>query len=619
MTKKIIDEIKNPKDLKKLNIEEKEILAEEIREEMIDIVSKTGGHLASNLGVVELTIALHSVFNMPKDKIVWDVGHQTYVHKMLTGRRNKMASLRQLNGIAGFPKGKESEYDSFNTGHSSTSISAALGMARAGDLEGKDNHVISVIGDGALTGGMALEALDDAGNSQTRLIVVLNDNEMSISKNVGGISRFLTKIRTKKFYKKSNNFIRKILEKVPRFGPFVIRFARKIKYSIKQLMIPNMFFEDLGFKYLGPVDGHDIERLEWILNLAKKEKEPVVVHVITKKGKGYKPAEENPDRFHATASFEKETGNPKKEKQKDYSEVFGDTLVKLAKENEKIVAVTAAMADGTGLTKFKSIYPERFFDVGIAEGHALCMAAGMAKEGLIPIVPIYSSFYQRAFDQVIHDICLQNLPVVMCVDRAGVVGQDGETHQGIFDLSFFSMIPNIIVMAPKNFKELEDMLTFAITLNKPVVIRYPRGKEDNQMINTNMPIEFGKAEVLKEGKDLSIIAIGRMVSKAIKVSNELEKEGKSVEIINCRFLKPFDKETILDSIKKTKNVVTIEDNILKGGLASEVETLLVENNLENIHMQSYGWKDSFVEHGSVEELEEKYGLDVESIINNITI
>lgn len=613
----ILDKIENPKDLKKLNIKEKEILAKEIREEIIDTVSKTGGHLASNLGVVELTIALHSVFNMPKDKIVWDVGHQTYVHKMLTGRKEKISTLRQLNGIAGFPKAKESEYDSFDTGHSSTSISAALGMARARDLQNKDNHVLAVIGDGALTGGMALEALDDAGNSKTRLIVVLNDNEMSISKNVGGISRFLTRIRTKRFYKKSNNYIRKILEKVPVFGPFIIHVARRIKYSIKQLMIPNMFFEDLGFKYLGPVDGHDIERVEWILNLAKKEKEPVVVHIITKKGKGYKPAEENPDRFHATSSFEKETGEPKKEKQKDYSKVFGDKLVSLAKENEKIVAITAAMADGTGLSEFKEKYPERFFDVGIAEQHALGLAAGMAKEGFIPVVPIYSSFYQRAFDQVIHDICLSNLPAVLCVDRAGIVGQDGETHQGIFDLSFFSIIPNITIMAPKDFKELEQMLEYAINLKAPVVIRYPRGGESKEVkFEKHEEIKQGKAEILKEGKNVTIIAIGRMVEKAVKVANILEQEGKSVEVINARFLKPLDKNTIMNSINKTKNVITIEDNILNGGLASHIENLIVENKLQEVKLQSYGWKDEFIKHGKVEELEKIYGLDEETIALN---
>lgn len=613
----ILDRIKSPEDIKQIKEKEKQELASEIREEIINTVSKTGGHLASNLGVVELTIALHSVFNMPEDKIVWDVGHQTYVHKMLTGRRNEMSTLRQLNGIAGFPKAKESEYDSFDTGHSSTSISAALGMARARDLEGKDNHVIAVIGDGALTGGMALEALDDAGNSKTRLIVILNDNEMSISKNVGGISRFLTRIRTKRFYRKSNNSVRKLLEKVPKVGPFIIRLARRMKYSIKQLMIPNMFFEDLGFKYLGPVDGHDIERVEWILKLAKKEKEPVVVHIVTKKGKGYKPAEENPDRFHATSSFEKETGNLLKPKETDYSEVFGNTLVSLAKENEKIVAITAAMTDGTGLTKFKQTFPTRFFDVGIAEQHALGLAAGMAKEGFIPVVPIYSSFYQRAFDQVIHDICLQNLPVVMCVDRAGIVGQDGETHQGIFDLSFFAMIPNITVMAPKDFKELEAMLTFAVTLNKPVVIRYPRGQEAKEKMEKQDSMQLGKAEILKAGNDITVLTIGRMAEKGMQIAKELEKKGKSAEVINCRFVKPLDEETILASIQKTKRVITIEDNTLVGGFASQIEALLFKHPIEAVKIKTFGWQDSFIPHGKVEELEKLYGLDVESILSKI--
>lgn len=611
---KLLDTIQSPQEIKKLTEKEKQIVAQEIREELIDTVSRTGGHLASNLGIVELTIALHSTFCMPEDKIVWDVGHQTYVHKMLTGRRNQMSTLRQFGGMAGFPKAKESIYDSFDTGHSSTSISAALGMARARDLQNKDYHVIAVIGDGALTGGMALEALDDAGNSKTRLIIVLNDNEMSISKNVGGISSFLTKIRTKRFYKKSNNFVRKVLEKIPKFGPNMIRLARKVKYSMKQLMLPNMFFEDLGFKYLGPVDGHDIERIEWILNLAKKEKEPVVVHIITKKGKGYQPAENNPDRFHATASFVKETGKPQKTKGADYSKVFGDTLVELAKENEKIVAITAAMTDGTGLTEFKKQYPTRFFDVGIAEQHALCLAAGMAKEGMIPVVPIYSSFYQRAFDQVIHDICLQQLPVVMCVDRAGIVGQDGETHQGIFDLSFFSIIPNITIMAPKDFKELQEMLKFAIELKKPVVIRYPRGGEEIA-IEKCESIQVGKAEVLQEGKDITILSIGRMVAKAKKVAEELEKQGKTVELINTRFLKPLDKQTIITSIQKTKRVITIEDNTRIGGLSSHIEKLLVENQIEPVKYKAFGWEDSFIPHGKIEELEKTYGLDVESILH----
>ena len=613
----ILDRINHPEDIQTMKEEEKQELAKEIREEIINTVAQTGGHLASNLGVVELTIALHSVFHMPEDKIVWDVGHQTYVHKMLTGRRKQMSTLRQLNGIAGFPKAKESDYDSFDTGHSSTSISVALGMARARDLEEKNNHVVAVIGDGALTGGMALEALDDAGNSKTRLIVILNDNEMSISKNVGGISRFLTRIRTKRFYRKSNNLIRKALEKIPKVGTFIIHLARRIKYSIKQLMIPNMFFEDLGFKYLGPVDGHDIERIEWILNLAKKEKEPVVVHIITKKGKGYQPAEENPASYHATASFEKETGKPIKPKEKDYSEVFGDTLVKLAKENEKIVAITAAMTDGTGLTKFKQIFPNRFFDVGIAEQHALGLAAGLAKEGQIPVVPIYSSFYQRAFDQVIHDICLPQLPVIMCVDRAGIVGQDGETHQGIFDLSFFSMIPNITVMAPKDFKELEEMLTFAINLQKPVVIRYPRGQEAKERIESHTKIQLGKAEILQEGKDITILAIGRMVEKAMQVAKELAKQGKTAEVVNCRFVKPLDKQTILTSLQKTKRVITIEDNTVVGGFSSQVETLLLEHPIEQIKFKAFGWKDTFIPHGRVEQLENQYGLEVENIVEKV--
>ena len=604
----LLDTIHTPEDVKKLNIQQKQQLAQEIREKMIHTVSKTGGHLASNLGVTELTIALHSVFSMPEDKIIWDVGHQTYAHKLLTGRKEKFDTLRTLGGIAGFPKTKESIYDCFDTGHSSTSISVALGMARARDLQEKKNDVIAVIGDGALTGGMALEALNDAGNSKTRLIVVLNDNGMSISKNVGGISRFLTKIRTKKFYKKSNNCIRKILEKTPVIGNPVILLARKVKYSIKQLFLPNMFFEDLGFQYLGPVDGHDIERVEWILRLAQKEKEqPVLVHVITKKGKGYSFAEKNPDKFHATGPFEEATGKSKKEKQLDYSHVMGEKLVELAKKDKRIVAITAAMADGTGLAKFKENFPDRFFDVGIAEQHALSMAAGMAKEGLKPVVPIYSSFYQRAYDQVIHDVCLQRLPVVMCVDRAGIVGADGETHQGIYDLSFLQIVPNLTLMAPKDFKELEDMLVYALNLNEPVAIRYPRGGQTKIPFLKHEPIQKGRAEVLQEGEDISIIAIGNMVEKAMEYAKSLQQYGKQAEVINVRFLKPLDESTLLKSMQKTKRVITIEDNILKGGLASSVMELMVRHHLQNIAIETYGYPDSFIPQGTVEELEKIYG------------
>ena len=433
----MLEEINSPEDLKKLSIEEKNKLAQELREYILKVVSENGGHLASNLGVVELTIALHSVFDMPKDKIVWDVGHQSYVHKIITGRREDFKTLRKLNGLSGFPKINESEYDNFDTGHSSTSISAALGMARARDLKGESNYVISVIGDGALTGGMALEALNDAGCSNTKMTVILNDNEMSISPNIGGLNMFLSKLRTKKLYTKSNISIKKMINKIPLIGKPSVKIIQRIKRSIKQLIIPKMFFEDIGFTYLGPVDGHDIEQLENILRLSKQVEAPVLIHVLTKKGKGYKIAEENPDRFHATAPFDIKTGIAKKEKREDYSKIFGEKLVELAQNNDKIVAVTASMKDGTGLSRFQKEFPKRFFDVGIAEQHAITMAAGMAKEGMIPFVPIYSSFYQRAYDQVIHDVAIQDLPVIMCVDRAGVVGQDRRntsrnTGYGIF-------------------------------------------------------------------------------------------------------------------------------------------------------------------------------------------
>ena len=610
----ILSKVNTPKDLKKLGIKEKEKLAKQIREEIIKTVSKTGGHLASNLGVVELTIALHSVFDTPKDKIIWDVGHQTYVHKMLTGRKEKMSTLRKLNGLAGFPKVCESEYDTFNTGHSSTSISIALGMARAREIKREKHEVIAVIGDGALTGGMALEALNDAGNSKTKLIVVLNDNEMSISKNVGGISRFLTRMRTKQFYAKSNNKIRKILEKVPKIGPVTIRAARRVKYSLKQLVIPNMFFEDLGFKYLGPVDGHDIERVEWVLNLAKKEQEgPILVHVITQKGKGYEPAEKEPDKYHSTSAFQIETGEAMHKKTKDYSKVMGEKLVQLARKNKKIVAVTAAMTDGTGLTQFKQEFPKRFFDAGIAEQHAIGLAAGLAKEGLIPVVPIYSSFYQRCYDQVIHDVCIQKLPVIMCVDRAGVVGNDGETHQGIFDMSFFNIVPNLTIMAPKDFQELEQMLTYAITLQRPVVIRYPRGGENTNISFTqHTPLKLGKAEKIipyptdipKNTKKISIIAIGKMVAKAMELKTQFEK-GAVVEVWNARFLKPMDEKSFVNSLKQADQVITIEDNIVKGALGSNIEELMVREHIQ-VDLKKIGYPDEFIPHGSVKELEDLY-------------
>ena len=609
----MLEKINSPEDLKKLNIEEKEQLAKEIREYILNVVSENGGHLASNLGVVELTIALHSVFNVPTDKIVWDVGHQTYVHKILTGRREQLKTIRKLDGLAGFPKTNESDCDCFNTGHSSTSISAALGMARARDLEGKNNSVIAVIGDGALTGGMALEALNDAGYSNTKMTVILNDNEMSISKNVGGLNMFLSKLRTKKLYAKSSLSAKKVILKIPVVGKPFVKIVQRVKRSIKQLIIPKMFFEDIGFTYLGPVDGHNIEQLQNIMRLSKQVEAPVLIHVLTKKGKGYKIAEENPDKFHATSPFDIETGKSKKEKKPDYSKVFGEKIVEMAKKDSRIVAITASMKDGTGLTKFQKEFPNRFFDIGIAEQHALGMAAGMAKEGMIPIVPIYSSFYQRAYDQVIHDIALQNLPVIMCVDRAGVVGADGETHQGTLDMAFFRIVPNLTIMAPKDFKELEDMLEFAVKLNKPVVIRYPRGGEEKTKLEKHEELKLGKAEILKEGKDITIVAIGKRVAKAMEMAEKLKQNEIDAEVINARFLKPLDKEKIKTSIEKTKNVITMEDGTEINGLGTAVEELIVEENLQNIKFKKYAWPDEFIRHGNVEELEKIY-CDFDSIL-----
>lgn len=604
----LLEQINSPKDLKKLTLEEKETLSQEIRDLIIDVTSKNGGHVASNLGVVELTIALHSIFDTPKDKIVWDVGHQCYVHKILTGRREEFQNIRKLGGISGFPKICESEYDNFNTGHSSTSISIATGMARARDILNENYEVVAVIGDGSLTGGMALEALNDAGSSKTNVKVILNDNEMSISKNVGGIPLYLSKMRTKTGYTRSNRKIKAVVSKIPYIGKPIISFAHYTKQIIKRAVFRNMYFEDIGFTYLGPVDGHDIKKLEDILERSKKINGPVLIHVVTKKGKGYKLAEENPDKFHGISAYNKETGEVKKSK--NYSKVFGEKLVKIASEDKKIVAVTAAMRDGTGLKEFAEKFPNRFFDVGIAEQHALGLIAGMARAGLKPVLPIYSSFLQRGYDQIIHDIALSRIPVTVCIDRAGIVGNDGETHQGIFDLSFLSSIPNIVIMAPKNFEELDKMLEFGVNLDKPVFIRYPRGGENFSFESTE-DIELGKAEIVQEGTDLSIIAIGNMVGRAEEVASLLPE--KSVEIINARFLKPLDEESILNSIRKTGNCITIEDNLLKGGLGSAVVEAVNKSDIQDVKIKSFGYDDTFVEHGTVKELEDKYGLSAEKI------
>jgi 1-deoxy-D-xylulose-5-phosphate synthase len=663
-----LEKIHNPQDVKKLNIKEQEELAQEIREKIINTVSKTGGHLASNLGVVELTIAIHNTFDLLNDKVIWDVGHQTYVHKILTGRADKLDTLRKFGGIAGFPKTEESEYDHFNTGHSSTSISVALGMAHTRDLKNEKHSVVAVIGDGALTGGMALEALNDASCSKTNILVILNDNEMSISKNVGGMALMLSKLRTRKFYINTNVKGKNVIRKIPFIGKRIVKCVQDVKRSIKQIILPNMYFENLGYTYIGPVDGHNLKQLEKILETCKNLKGPILLHVITKKGKGYKPAEENPDTFHSTSSFNIATGEKNKKSGLDYSAVFGDELVKLARENEKIVAITAAMKDGTGLTEFSKEFPKRFFDVGIAEQHAIGMAAGMAKDGFIPVVPMYSSFLQRAYDQLIHDVAIQNLPVVICADRAGIVGNDGETHQGLFDLSFTNSIPNFTIMAPRNFTELREMLDLAVTLNKPVLIRYPRGGEEvfcteetNKEFDANLKnsekiveenkenlekleeeskkaenqtkeivnkteisddslnkqnsnkLEYGKAEILKEGTDFTIVAIGKMVERCVHVARVLETENNiKVTVINARFLKPLDEDTIWNSIKNTKNVITVEDGIIVGGLGSAVAELIASKN-EKINLKKFAYPDEFIKHGSVKEIESKYKLDENSI------
>lgn len=611
-----LEKINKPNDIKKLTLDEKILLADELRTYIIEVVSKNGGHLASNLGVVELTIALESVFDVCRDNIIWDVGHQCYTHKILNGRKEEFKKIRMLGGISGFPKISESNTDSFNTGHSSTSISAAMGFALARDLKKKDNNVIAVIGDGALTGGMAMEALNHVGSSGTKMIVILNDNAMSISKNIGGINELLTKLRIKKNYTRSNAFGKKVVMRIPFIGNFLVRHVTKLKNTLKQLIIPGMYFEEIGFRYLGPVDGHNIADLEDLLEKAKDLDGPTLIHVLTKKGKGYSYAEDIPEKFHGVSAFDINTGISIKAKSKDYSYIFGEKIVSMAKKNKTIVAITAAMKDGTGLSKFALKYPNRFFDVGIAEQHALTFAAGLARAGMIPFVSIYSSFYQRGYDQIIHDICLQNLHVIMCVDRAGIVGNDGSTHHGMFDSSFFKIIPNLTIMSPRDFKELELMMEFSVLLNGPIVIRYPRGGE-NKIDYSIKKIRLGKADVLSHGNDLTIISIGNTVYKGIEVSRKLLLKGITSDIINCRFLKPFDTKTITTSLLKTKKVIVIEDGTIIGGLSSSIKELIIEQNLTSVKSRYYAYPDKFIGHGSVSEIEKKYKLDIDSIYEDV--
>lgn len=611
---KYIEKIKSPEDLKNLNLSQMEILSYEIRQFLLESISKTGGHLASNLGIVELTLALHYSFNSPKDKFVWDVGHQAYVHKILTGRKEKFDTLRMLDGLSGFPKTCESEHDCFDVGHSSTSISAALGMAMARDLKNDKNHIVSIIGDGALSGGMALEALNHLGNTKTKMIVILNDNAMSIDKNVGSISNYLNRIRTGRVYNNFKHEIASAMFSIPKIGKKVYKVAQKFKESLKHMVVSGSFFEEIGIKYYGPVDGHDLQQLCETFESLKNIDRPVIVHVITKKGKGYKKAEVAPDKYHGVGSFSLDDGL-KSSSSKTYSDVFGEKICKMAKKDKRIVAVTAAMPSGTGLKMFEENFKTRFFDVGIAEGHAVTFCAGMAINGMRPFFAVYSTFFQRAFDQLIHDVAIQNLPVVFMLDRAGLVGNDGETHHGIFDLSYLNFIPNMIVMAPKDGKELEKMMDFTLKLSAPCVIRYPRGKSLD-IVSKDEEIKLGKWEILNQNKNSKavVLAIGKGVKIALEAKEELLKENIEIDVINARFLKPLDEE-YLNSLKNL-NIITIEDNIITSGFGQKVSSYLNEKNIaRNIEIMAL--PEKFIEHGDCEELLKRYGISKIKLIENI--
>lgn len=613
----VLERINKPNDIKEVDIEEYEILAQEIRQFLIDRISENGGHLASNLGVVELTMALHLAFELPDDKIVWDVGHQSYTHKILTGRKDEFNKLRKYGGMSGFPKRRESDCDCFDTGHSSTSISAGLGIVSGNILNGNDSYVVSIIGDGALTGGMAYEALNNAASLEKNFIIVLNDNNMSISKNVGGMSKYLTQLRAGSAYIDLKNEVVEKLSSIPKIGDKLVSKIRKTKSSIKQLVIPGMWFEDIGITYLGPVDGHDVEGMVKIFNEAKHIDHAVLIHVLTKKGKGYRPAERYPDKFHGVAPFDKNTGKMAHPKVKStYTDVFSKTLLKIAEADENIVAISAAMPEGTGLKSFGEKYPERFFDVGIAEEHAATFAAGLASTGLKPFVAIYSSFLQRAYDQILHDVCIQDLPVTFMIDRAGLVGGDGETHQGIFDISYLRNIPNMNIFAPKNKYELADAVKFAAGFSHPLAIRYPRGEAYDGLKEYRSPIEYGKCEIIYKEKDIALIAAGSMVETAVEVRQRLKTKGYSVTLINARFVKPIDEEC-LESLSDTHYIyVTMEENVLNGGFGESV--LRFVNSFDNkVNVMNIAIPNLYVEHGSIEMLKKESGIDTDSIVERI--
>lgn len=613
----ILEQIKGPEDLKKLTSEELSQLAEEIRAFLIEKISHTGGHLASNLGVVELTIALFRTFDLPEDKIIWDVGHQSYTHKILSGRRMEFDELRQYGGLSGFPKRKESPYDSFDTGHSSTSISAGLGIAQGRDILGEDYKVVSVIGDGALTGGMAYEALNNAARMKKNFIIILNDNKMSISENVGGMSRYLGGLRTGAGYNDLKKNVADTLERIPVVGGRMIDKIKRTKNSIKQLFIPGMLFENMGITYLGPVDGHNIPALCKVLKEAQKLDHAVLVHVITKKGKGYEPAEKNPAHFHGVSPFDIKTGKPLAEKKyPTYTDVFSKKLCQLGETHPELVAVTAAMPDGTGVAAFGKKFPDRFFDVGIAEAHAVTSAAGMAAAGLRPVVAVYSSFLQRGYDQILHDVCIQNLPVLFAVDRAGLVGNDGETHQGIFDYSYLTSIPNMSVAAPKNLWELRAMLDFAMDYKAPFAIRYPRGTAYRGLKEFMQPIAYGKGEIIYEEENIALLAVGSMVSTGEHVREKLKEEGVSCTLANARFVKPFDKELVDRLAKNHRLIVTMEENVLQGGFGLPV-TAYIHEHYPQVKVMNIALPDAYVEHGNVSVLRKGLGIDSDSIIQRL--
>ncbi|MCR5396353.1 MAG: 1-deoxy-D-xylulose-5-phosphate synthase [Lachnospiraceae bacterium] len=611
-----LEKIEKANDIKNLTTEELQALPEEIRTFLIDTISHTGGHLASNLGVVELTIALHLVFDLPKDKIVWDVGHQSYTHKILTGRKDAFPTLRAYEGLSGFPKRDESECDCFGVGHSSTSLSAGLGLAFARELKHEDYHVVSVIGDGSLTGGMVYEALNNAAALKSNYIIVLNDNNMSISENVGGMRDHLSKLRTSTGYRGFKEGVQSSLEKIPVVGDKMVSGLRKMKSSLKHLMIPGMMFEELGVMYIGPIDGHNVEEMVRVLKRAALYQGPVLVHVLTEKGRGFAPAVRHPSRFHGADPFDKEKGLPLKSTNPSYTDIFSTVMRKMGDRDEKVVAITAAMMDGTGLKRFHNMFPERFFDVGIAEEHAVTFAAALATQGLKPVVALYSSFLQRAYDQVLHDVCVQNLHVVFAIDRAGLVGKDGVTHQGVFDISFLSPMPNMVIMAPKNKYELSDMMKFAVDYNGPIALRYPRGEANIRYEEFRAPILLGKAEPMIEEGEVLLFAIGSMVDTAMEARNILKDFGIEVAVCNARFAKPLDTEYLKQASKRYKTIVTLEENAKIGGFGEHVLACLHEMDYEG-HCEIVGIPDTFIQHGAVDVLKEKLGIDAKGVAQRV--